>query len=399
MAELDFPASPTNGQVYTANGKTWTYSTAAGAWLSSGTGGSVSSVTSVAGRTGDVTLSISDIQGLAIGSTVQAWDADLDAIAGLQGTAGYLRKTAANTWTLDTGVTGGGGGGGGGGDLDADLVAIAALAGTSGILRKTALNTWALDTATYLTGNQSITLSGDVSASGTITTPVSVTISSATITGKQLTGYTVGTNTALSASDTILQAFGKLQAQVSAAGGGGTLTGSGTTNYLSKFAAGTSIGNSQIFDNGTSVGVGTASPSASARLDVNGTVQATGYSGLTSAIVYVIDGGGSAITTGVKGDLVIPFGCTVSEWSLVADQTGSITVDIWRDTFGNYPPTVADTITGSALPTISSSNRNSSTVLTGWSTSIASGSTLRFNVNSASAITRATLTLRVVRTA
>jgi predicted heme/steroid binding protein len=42
--------------------------------------------------------------------------------------------------------------------LDADLTAIAAISGTSGLLKKTAANTWSLDTSTYLT---SIT-SGDV---------------------------------------------------------------------------------------------------------------------------------------------------------------------------------------------------------------------------------------------
>ena len=40
--------------------------------------------------------------GVAIGTNVQAWDADLDAIAALTGTTGLLKKTAANTWTLDT---------------------------------------------------------------------------------------------------------------------------------------------------------------------------------------------------------------------------------------------------------------------------------------------------------
>lgn len=40
--------------------------------------------------------------GLAIGTNVQAWDADLDAIAAISGTSGLLRKTAANTWSLDT---------------------------------------------------------------------------------------------------------------------------------------------------------------------------------------------------------------------------------------------------------------------------------------------------------
>lgn len=40
--------------------------------------------------------------GVAIGTNVQAWDADLDAIAALAGTTGLLKKTAANTWILDT---------------------------------------------------------------------------------------------------------------------------------------------------------------------------------------------------------------------------------------------------------------------------------------------------------
>ena len=53
--------------------------------------------------------------------------------------------------------------------LDGDLTAIAALSGTSGLLLKTAANTYTLDTSTYLTGNQTITLSGDVSGSGATT--------------------------------------------------------------------------------------------------------------------------------------------------------------------------------------------------------------------------------------
>jgi trimeric autotransporter adhesin len=45
--------------------------------------------------------------------------------------------------------------------------------------------------------------------------------------------------------------------------GGGTLTGSGTLNYLPKWTpTGTALGNSQIFDNGANIGVGTAAPSA-----------------------------------------------------------------------------------------------------------------------------------------
>lgn len=63
---------------------------------------------------------------------------------------------------------------------DADLGAIAALAGTSGFLKKTASNTWTLDTATYLTSNQTITLSGDVTGSGS--TGISVTLANSGVT-------------------------------------------------------------------------------------------------------------------------------------------------------------------------------------------------------------------------
>jgi hypothetical protein len=44
------------------------------------------------------------------------------------------------------------------------------------------------------------------------------------------------------------------------------VTGTGTTNYLPKFTGSTTIGNSQVFDNGTNVGIGTASPNA--KLDI-----------------------------------------------------------------------------------------------------------------------------------
>lgn len=48
-----------------------------------------------------------------------------------------------------------------------DLVAIEALTGTYGSLKKTAANTWALDTTSYLSANPIITLSGDATGSGT----------------------------------------------------------------------------------------------------------------------------------------------------------------------------------------------------------------------------------------
>lgn len=117
----------------------------------------------------------------------------------------------------------------------------------------------------------------------------------------------------------------------------------------------------------------------------------------TIAIAFVIDGGGATITTGVKGDITIPFACTITEWTLLADQSGSIQIDIWKDTYANYPPTVADTITASAKPLFSTTTKGQSSTLTGWTTSIASGDTLRFNVDSVTTCQRVTLSLKVTR--
>lgn len=118
------------------------------------------------------------------------------------------------------------------------------------------------------------------------------------------------------------------------------------------------------------------------------------------AIVFVIDGGGATISTGIKGDLRIPFACILTGWTLLADQSGAIVIDVWRDTLANYPPTDADALPGSGKePTISASGTNAEdTSITDWtSDDIAAGDCLRFNVDSVSSIQRVTLTLYATR--
>lgn len=68
---------------------------------------------------------------------------------------------------------------------------------------------------------------------------------------------------------------------------------SGTTNYVAKFTAANSIGNSQIFDNGTNVGVGTTSNAY--KLDVNGSI------GLNRNNIHFQPSGGSIATDGTYG--------------------------------------------------------------------------------------------------
>jgi hypothetical protein len=130
-----------------------------------------------------------------------------------------------------------------------------------------------------------------------------------------------------------------------------------------------------------------------------GTIASARLPARIGAVGILIDGGGSVITTGVKGFLRVPFACTITGVTLLstdaAATAGSIVIDIWKDTYANYPPTVADTITASAKPTLSSANKSEDVTLTGWTTAIAAGDVLGFKVDSVATITRCALTLTV----
>lgn len=102
------------------------------------------------------------------------------------------------------------------------------------------------------------------------------------------------------------------------------------------------------------------------------------------------------ITTGlVAGNFEIGFNCTITKWTLLADVSGSIVVDIWKDTYANYPPVVGDSITASAKPTLSSAIKNTDSTLSGWTTSITAGDILRFSITSFSTVGAVTLALEL----
>ena len=315
------PASPVAGQVYfnSTSSKLFYYNGAS--WVDVSAGTTYSAGTGLTLTTGTFAIDpayasfTNYYTKTQIDAGYQPLDGDLTAIAALAGTTGLIRKTAANTYSLDTAtyltanqsITLSGEASGTGTTaititlansavigkvltgytvgantalaaadtilgafqkvqgqlnakansattlagygitdaqpLDADLTAIAALS-ANGLLRKTA-GTWGMDSATYLTANQSITLSGDASGSGT--TSIAVTIAAATVTGKALTGYAVGTNAALAATDTILGAFGKVQAQINAkANSATTLAGYGITDALASSLKGAANGLAEL---------------------------------------------------------------------------------------------------------------------------------------------------------
>lgn len=118
-----------------------------------------------------------------------------------------------------------------------------------------------------------------------------------------------------------------------------------------------------------------------------------------AGLEFVIDGGGAVIATGEQGHLEVPFDCEIQSVKLLGDRTGAIKVDIWKDTYANFPPTNADTITGGNEPEITAGNRKyQDATLTGWTTSLSKGDILAYNVDSITTILRVIVTLKVNKT-
>ena len=119
------------------------------------------------------------------------------------------------------------------------------------------------------------------------------------------------------------------------------------------------------------------------------------------SIAIIIGDGTNAITTAMKAMVCVPYGCTIIGHDLVsldstaAAVTGSIVLDVWKDTYANWPPTNADSITASAKPTLSSASKTTDSTLTGWTTGITAGDYLVVEVESVTTCKQVILTLKV----
>jgi hypothetical protein len=144
--------------------------------------------------------------------------------------------------------------------------------------------TLSINGTTYdLSADRSWTITPNVNATNTQDYTATAAQTTFTVTG----GYTVGqlavfyngsklasneftaTNGTTFVLATACQANDIVQAVVAVTGGG--IGGSGTTNYISKWTASGVLGNSLIFDNGTSVAIGTTAPDAGAPFTIEKT--------------------------------------------------------------------------------------------------------------------------------
>ena len=92
-----------------------------------------------------------------------------------------------------------------------------------------------------------------------------------------------------------------------------SMSGTGSANYITKWASSTALGNSQIYDNSTYVGIGTTTPEA--KLDVNGSLSVSGAVSLTGPLyttegnrLLMVDNAGSVTATTTLSGVSMPSG-------------------------------------------------------------------------------------------
>ena len=110
--------------------------------------------------------------------------------------------------------------------------------------------------------------------------------------------------------------------------------------------------------------------------------------------------GQNVITTGLQEVVTtIPYSGTITGWQIYecssTPVSSSIVIDVWSDAYGNYPPTIADTIWGGSKPTLTAATKAEAT---GLAIPVTAGNTFLFNVDSVTIARNIVLVIYVTKT-
>lgn len=117
-------------------------------------------------------------------------------------------------------------------------------------------------------------------------------------------------------------------------------------------------------------------------------------------LTIMIDGDGNPIDPGVSGLLKLPSDCRLTAWEIVSVDAveGDIVVELWVDSYDNFPPDDADIVGASETPTLTAAVKNRNTSLNaGLGYNLNSGDWLTWTVISATDVTKVALSLTLVR--
>ena len=133
-------------------------------------------------------------------------------------------------------------------------------------------------------------------------------------------------------------------------------------------------------------------------------ISSGGSLGITAAGTKAVvggtkDGGGVAISTGkLAGYITVPYGATISAWSIAVD-VGTCTIKVWKVATGTAVPTAANAINTSGVAISSGTYVRSTTVTDFTSTTITANDILAFNIEAvAGGCTQLTFTIEITRT-
>ena len=125
------------------------------------------------------------------------------------------------------------------------------------------------------------------------------------------------------------------------------------------------------------------------------------YTDEPAMIEFVMEGAGAPISVGYKNGLLIPLWLIITGWSIFCDASGTIQIDVYKVSEADYlagtVPTVANTITGSAVPKVTGAVAASSTTLTGWTTEIQQNDYIGFNIDSNAGVFKATIVIKCTK--
>jgi hypothetical protein len=341
------PIAPVNGDCWTTTGGLFCRISGAtvGPYSSSAAAGTVTSVSvaSANGVSGSVaTATTTPAITLALGAITPSSVAASGTITGsnLSGTNTGDQNLApyATTAAVAAGYQ----------PLDGDLTSIAGLAGGSGLAKKTSANTWTLDTSTYLTGNQSITLSGDVGGTGATSIGTTVTKINGTSLAGLGTGILKNTTTTGVPSIAIAADFPTLNQNTSGSAASftgslaGDVTGTQGATVVGKIngvsLAGLATG---ILKNTTTAGT----PSIAVAGDFPTLNQSTTGSAatLTTSRNFSITGGGiTASTVGFNGSAAVVLSASVDAGHITLARMAPVATStvFYRKTAGSGDPEV-----------------------------------------------------------
>lgn len=122
--------------------------------------------------------------------------------------------------------------------------------------------------------------------------------------------------------------------------------------------------------------------------------------GHDGALNFTIGDGTNVISTGTYYiDVHVPYDCIITGWHIYGlKESGSIVFDVWACDSASYPPTVANSITPSDKPTLSSARQDEGVPGGGWTTALNESDVVRINVDSVTSLTAALLVIELQRT-